>query len=269
MLIILSLRRPKGSQTVLHLSQSDGNGSEKIDILAEFEETEKTRKIIVGRAMKHKAPISTEKWDDVAKDKDKIEAAYDKVMHYLSEFNSQMTKATAEAAPTQHAIAEAKYGQDLGNPFGGIAVWYLLTSTAQKHEQVRIDVMLEELTLYVDSNCKRAIDMAAYLQKINMLFIELTKAGANVDVLQSRTLSRVLGKISQGRHVGPDRLDCIEWQKIGIKAAAWVDKRDPTTVTWQEVFLDLTTTYDAIFAHTRSRLGGDPSRPEGVLRSFI
>jgi len=76
--------------------------------------------------------------------------------------------------------------------------------------------MLEELTLYVDSNCKRAIDVAAYLQKINMLFFELTKAGASADVLQSRTLSQVLDKISEGRHVGPDRLDCIEWQKIGI-----------------------------------------------------
>ena len=40
--VILSLRNPKGSQTVLHLSQSDGNGSDKIDILAGFEETEKT-----------------------------------------------------------------------------------------------------------------------------------------------------------------------------------------------------------------------------------
>jgi len=140
---LLSLKRPKGSMTVLNLSQSDGNGSNKIDILDKFEETEKTRKIVVGRAMKHKAQISTEKWDDVAKNKDKIEAAFDKFMYYLSEFNSQMTKATAEAAPTQHSIAEAKYGQDLGNPFGGLAVWFLLTCTAEKHEQKRIDVMLE------------------------------------------------------------------------------------------------------------------------------
>jgi len=120
--------------------------------------------------------------------------------------------------------------------------------------------MLEELTQYVDSACKRAVDVAAYLQKIGLLVIELTKAGASADVLHSRTLSRVLDKISAGRHVGDDRLDCTEWQKIGIKAAAWLDKRDddPTTVIWDKLFLDLTTTYDAIFAHTRSR---DPAEP--------
>jgi hypothetical protein len=104
---LLSLKRLKGSMTVSNLSQSDGNSSDKIDILDKFEETEKTRKIVVGRAMKHKAPISKEKWDDVAKDKDKIEAAFDKFMYCLSEFNSEITKATAEAAPTQHSIAEA------------------------------------------------------------------------------------------------------------------------------------------------------------------
>jgi len=66
-----------------------------------------------------------------------------------------------------------------------------------------------------------SVDMAAYLQKINILFIELIEAGANADVFHSRTLSRVLGKISDGRHVGADRLYRTEWQKIGIKAAAW------------------------------------------------
>jgi len=165
---MLSLKRPKSSMTLSNLFQSDGNGSDKIDVLAEFEETEKTSKIVVGRAMKHKALISTEKLDDVAKDKDKIEAAFDKFMYYLSESNSHMTKATAEAAPTQHSIAEAKYGQGLGNPFGGLAVWFLLTCTAEKHEQKRIDVMLEELAQYVNSACKRAVDVAAYLQKINV-----------------------------------------------------------------------------------------------------
>ena len=66
-------------------------------------------------------------------------------------------------------------------------------------------------------------------------------------------------------------MDCTEWQKIGIKAAAWVDKRDgdPTTVTWEEVFLDLTTTYDAIFAYTRSRsFGGDPTGPAARTAKF-
>jgi len=59
----------------------------------------------------------------VAKDQDSIEVAFDKLMYYLSKFNSHIKKATAEAAPTQHSIAEAKYVQDLENPFGGIAVW--------------------------------------------------------------------------------------------------------------------------------------------------
>jgi len=91
-----------------------------------------------------------------------------------------------------------------------------------------------------------------------ILFIELTKAGASADVLHSRILSRVLGKISDGRRVGADRLDCTEWQKIGIKAAAWVDKRDddPTTVAWEEVFLDLLRLRTMPSFHT---LAQDPS----------
>jgi len=50
-----------------------------------------------------------------------------------------------------------------------------------------------------------------------------------------------------------------------------VDKRDddPTTVTWEEVFLDLTTAYDVIFADTRSRsFGGDPTGPAARTARF-
>jgi len=115
--------------------------------------------------MKYKAPIFSEKWDDVAKDLHKIDAAFDKFMCYLSKFKSQMTKATVEAAPTLHSIAEAKYGQDLGNPFGGLAVRFLLTCTVEKHEQKRIGFMLEEVTQYVNISCKRAVDVEAYLQR--------------------------------------------------------------------------------------------------------
>jgi len=78
--------------------------------------------------------------------------------------------------------------------------------------------------------------VAAYLQKITIFFIELTKVGASADVFHSRTLSRVLGKISDGRHIGADHLDCTGWRMLGIKAAAWVDTcdDDSTTVTWRK-----------------------------------
>jgi len=51
-----------------------------------------------------------------------------------------------------------------------------------------------------------------------------------------------------------------------------VDKRDndATIVTWEEVFWDLTTTYDAIFAHTRSRsFSGDPTEPAARTARFL
>jgi len=54
-----------------------------------------------------------------------------------------MTNATAKAAPAQHAIPEAKYDDDLGNPFGGITVYHMLTATADKHQQKFLDAMLE------------------------------------------------------------------------------------------------------------------------------
>jgi hypothetical protein len=121
MALILSLKRPKGSMTTIMISAKDGNASRKIDILAAFDDTPTNREIVVCRAMTCKAPIHAEKWDDVLKDQDKIDAAFYQLCTYLNEFNSQMTKVTAKAAPAQHAVAETKYDDDLGNPFGGIA----------------------------------------------------------------------------------------------------------------------------------------------------
>jgi len=57
-----------------------------------------------------------------------------------------MTKATAKAAQAQHAVAEAKYDDDLGNPFGGIVVYHMLTATAEKHQQKNLIAMLEQLS---------------------------------------------------------------------------------------------------------------------------
>ena len=120
---MLSLKRPRGSITSIMLSAKDGNASWKIDILAEFEDIATNCEILVCRAKNCKAPIHAEKWDDMLKGQDKIDAAFNQLCIYLNEFNSQMTNATAKAAPVQQAVAEAKYDDDLRNPSGGIAVY--------------------------------------------------------------------------------------------------------------------------------------------------
>jgi hypothetical protein len=198
--------------------------------------------------MSCKAPIHAEKWDDVLKDQDKIEEAFYQLCTYLNEFNSQMTKATAKAAPAQHAVAEAKYDDDLGNPFGGIAVYHMLTATAEKHQQKNLDAMLEQLSEYVASECKRAVDVDGYLERIHMQYLDLVKVKEAQPVLHSRILPRVLGKLSDGRHVGSERMDCAEWQKIGDKAYEWQTLRDEdaTKVIWEDVYLDLASTYEHV-----------------------
>ena len=104
--------------------------------LAEFESTVITRATVVSRAMKCKAPIHAEAWDEVVKYDAKVEAAFDQLLVYMNEFNFQMTKATANAAPAHHAITEAKYNDDLGNPFAvSPCISYsrpLLTSTCRR-----------------------------------------------------------------------------------------------------------------------------------------
>ena len=79
------------------------------------------------------------------KDQDKIDSAFYQLCTYLNAFNSQMTKATDKAAPAQHAVAEAKYDDDMGDPFGGIAVYHMLAATDEKHQHA----MLEQLSEYV------------------------------------------------------------------------------------------------------------------------
>ena len=96
--------------TTIMLSAKDSNASRKINILAAFEDTTTNREIVVCRAMSCKdpcTPIHAEKWDDMVKDQGKIDAEFYQFCTYLNEFNSQMTKATAKAAPAQHAVAEA------------------------------------------------------------------------------------------------------------------------------------------------------------------
>jgi len=86
--------------------------------------------------------------------------------------------------------------------------------------------MLEQLTEYVGSDCKRAVDVSAYLERIHIQYLDLIKAKEHLNVLHSRILPKVLSKLSDGRHVGSDRLDCAEWRQIGIKAAEWRVLRD-------------------------------------------
>ena len=81
-----------------------------------------------------------EKLDHVLKDQHEINAASNQLCIYLTEFISQMTNATAKAAPAQHAVAEAKYDHDLGDPFSGFAVYHLLTATAEKQTNMTVGV---------------------------------------------------------------------------------------------------------------------------------
>jgi len=251
--------------TSIMLSAKDSNASRKLDILAAFEDTTTNREIVVCRAMSCKAPIHAEKWDDVVKDQDKIDAAFYQLCTYLNEFNSQMTNAIAKAAPVQHAVAEAKYDDDLGNPFGRIAVYHILTATAEKHQQKNLDAMLEQLSEYVASECKRAVDVGGYLERIQIQYLELIKAKETLPVLHSRILPRVLGKLSDGRHVGSERMDFAEGQKIGEKACEWQTLRDEdaTRVSWEDVYLDLASTDEHVLTHCIKSHGGDPTGPAG------
>jgi len=62
------------------------------------------------------------------------------------------------------------------------------------------------------------------LERIHIL--DLIKAKENLPVLHSCILPRVLGKLSDGHHVGSERMDCAEWQTIGEKADEWQTLRD-------------------------------------------
>jgi len=197
----------------------------------------------------------------VVKDDAKVQAAFDQLMIYMNECNYQMTRSTDNAAPAHHVIAEAKYDDDIGNPFGGIAVYFLLTSTAEKHVQKRVDTMLEQLIEYVGSDCKRAVDVSVYLERINIQYLDLIKAKEH----HLQILPKVFSNLSDGRHVGSDRLDCVEWQQIGIKAVEWQALRDEdaSKVTWDEVYLDLITTYEHVVTHRTRTYAGDPTGPAG------
>jgi len=57
--------------------------------------------------------------------------------------------------------------------------------------------MLEQLSEYVASECKRAVDVGGYLERIHIQYLELIKAKEALPVLHSRILPRVLGKLSE------------------------------------------------------------------------
>jgi len=213
--------------------------------------------------MKFKASIHAEAWDEVVKDDVKVGTAFDQLFVYMNQFKFQMTRATANAAPALHAIAEAKHYDDIGNPFGGVAMYFLLTSTSDKHVQKILDSMLEQLGEYVASDVQRAVDVGAYLERIHIQYLDLIKAKKNLTVLHSRILPKVLVKLSDGRHVASDRLDCAEWQQIGIKAAEWQLLRDKhaRNVSWDHVYLDLVTSYEHNVTHQKRTYGGDPTGP--------
>jgi len=91
-------------------------------------------------------------------------------------------------------------------------------------------------------------------------------------VLHSRTLPRVLGKLNKcdGPHVGSERMDCAEWQKIDDQASEWQTLRDEdaTRVSWEDVYLDLASTYEHVLTHCTKSHGGDPTGPAGRSARF-
>jgi len=180
------IQASEGFNDSIMLSGKNGNASRKIDILDEFQDTATNREIVVCRAMNCKAPIHAEKWDNVLKDQNKIDVALNQLCIYLNGFNSQMTNATAKAAPAQHAVAESKYDDDMGNSFSGIAVYQMLTATAEKHQQKKLEAMLEQLGEYVKSECKRAVDVFGYPERIHIQYLDLIKAKESLPVLHSR-----------------------------------------------------------------------------------
>ena len=121
-------------------------------------------------------------------------------------------------------------------------MYHMLTATAKKHQQKFLNTILEQLSEYVASECKRAFDMGSY--RIHIQYLELIKAKEDLAVLHSRILPRVLGKLCDGRHVCSEKMDRAELQKIGDKASKWQTLRDEdaTKVRWEKVYLDLAST---------------------------
>jgi len=60
-------------------------------------------------------------------------------------------------------------------------------------------------------------------------------------------------------------MDCAEWQKICEKASEWqtLHDDDAITVSWEEVYLDLASTYEHVLTHCAKSHGGDPTGPAG------
>jgi len=83
--LIKSFKRPKNSLTAISLTANDSSATKRIDILAEFESTVIKRATVVSRAMKYKALIHAEAWDEVVKDDAKVEAAFDQLLVYMNE----------------------------------------------------------------------------------------------------------------------------------------------------------------------------------------
>jgi len=71
----------------------------------------------------------------------------------------------------------------------------------------------------VSTSQANASGLLVYLERIHIQYIELIKTKEDLAVLHSRILPRIHGKLSDGRHVGSERMDCAEWQKIGDKAS--------------------------------------------------
>ena len=60
-------------------------------------------------------------------------------------------------------------------------MYYLLTATAEKHQQQNLDLLLEQLGEYVASKCKRAVDVGSYLERIHSECKRAVDVGSYLD----------------------------------------------------------------------------------------
>jgi len=63
--------------------------------------------------------------------------------------------------------------------------------------------MLEQLMITF-SDCKQAMDVIAYLERIHIQYLDLIKAKEHLNVPHSRILPKVLSNLGDGRQVGSD-----------------------------------------------------------------
>ncbi len=105
--------------------------------------------------------------------------ALSKLIEHMNVFSDEISKTTLDAVPEIHCTINDEYDEVRTNPFAGIALWKMVTTSYAGSDMLRRDALREQLMSATHIPLQRAKDVPGWLNNLRNIFKESVQTQGN------------------------------------------------------------------------------------------